>query len=44
MKVMATIPRKLVKGTVGTFDFAIMECGQYNEKWSKIHVFPEQTT
>ncbi|WP_227006128.1 MBL fold metallo-hydrolase [Marinifilum sp. N1E240] len=27
----------------GPFDFAMMECGQYNEKWSNIHMFPEQT-
>ena len=24
-------------------DFAEMECGQYVEKWSSIHMFPEQT-
>ncbi|MGB0425072.1 MAG: MBL fold metallo-hydrolase, partial [Flavobacteriales bacterium] len=27
----------------GPFDFAFMECGQYNEKWDLIHMFPEQT-
>lgn len=27
----------------GPFDFAMMECGQYNEKWKDIHMFPEQT-
>ncbi|TKG88367.1 MBL fold metallo-hydrolase [Puteibacter caeruleilacunae] len=27
----------------GPFDFAMMECGQYNEKWPHIHMFPEQT-
>ena len=27
----------------GPFDFAMMECGQYNEKWPDIHMFPEQT-
>jgi len=27
----------------GPFDFAMMECGQYDEKWSNIHMFPEQT-
>ncbi|MFA6813312.1 MAG: MBL fold metallo-hydrolase [Bacteroidaceae bacterium] len=27
----------------GPFDFAMMECGQYNEKWANIHMFPEQT-
>lgn len=25
------------------FDFAMIECGQYNELWSEIHMFPEQT-
>jgi L-ascorbate metabolism protein UlaG (beta-lactamase superfamily) len=27
----------------GPFDFAMMECGQYNEKWEAIHMMPEQT-
>lgn len=27
----------------GPFDFAMMECGQYNEKWKEIHMMPEQT-
>ena len=27
----------------GPFDFAMMECGQYNEKWSQIHLMPEET-
>jgi L-ascorbate metabolism protein UlaG (beta-lactamase superfamily) len=27
----------------GPFDFAMMECGQYNEKWKAIHMMPEQT-
>ena len=27
----------------GPFDFAMMECGQYNEMWPKLHMFPEQT-
>lgn len=27
----------------GPFDFAMMECGQYNEMWSDIHMFPEET-
>jgi len=26
----------------GPFDFAMMECGQYNEQWSKIHMLPEE--
>jgi len=28
----------------GPFDFAMMECGQYNEKWANIHMAPEETT
>lgn len=27
----------------GEIDLAIMECGQYNEKWHAIHMFPEET-
>lgn len=27
----------------GPFDFAMMECGQYNEMWSEIHMMPYQT-
>lgn len=27
----------------GPFDFAMMECGQYNERWEAIHMLPEQT-
>jgi L-ascorbate metabolism protein UlaG (beta-lactamase superfamily) len=27
----------------GPFDFAMMECGQYNEQWSHIHMTPEET-
>lgn len=27
----------------GPFDFAMMECGQYNEQWEAIHMMPEQT-
>lgn len=26
----------------GPFDFAILECGQYNEYWKYIHMMPEQ--
>lgn len=26
----------------GTFDLAILECGQYNEAWRYIHSFPEE--
>lgn len=27
----------------GPFEFAMMECGQYNERWEAIHMLPEQT-
>ena len=27
----------------GPFDFAMLECGQYNERWKEIHMMPEQT-
>lgn len=27
----------------GPFDITLMECGQYNEKWKKIHMFPEES-
>lgn len=27
----------------GPFDFAMLECGQYNELWRDIHMMPEQT-
>lgn len=27
----------------GPFDVAILECGQYDESWKYIHMFPEQT-
>lgn len=27
----------------GPFDLALMECGQYNERWSDIHMMPEET-
>ena len=27
----------------GPFDIAMMECGQYNENWSSIHMMPEET-
>ncbi len=26
-----------------TFDLALLECGQYNENWPLMHMFPEQT-
>ena len=27
----------------GPFNFAMLECGQYNEKWTQIHMMPEET-
>jgi L-ascorbate metabolism protein UlaG (beta-lactamase superfamily) len=27
----------------GPFDITLLECGQYNEMWSNIHMMPEQT-
>ncbi|UTW61639.1 MBL fold metallo-hydrolase [bacterium SCSIO 12741] len=27
----------------GPFDLCMMECGQYDEKWSNIHMMPEET-
>lgn len=27
----------------GPMDFAMMECGQYNERWKPIHMLPEET-
>lgn len=27
----------------GPFDFAMMECGQYNKRWANIHMFPEES-
>lgn len=34
---------KTIAEKFGGFDFAMIECGQYNELWSEIHMFPEQT-
>jgi L-ascorbate metabolism protein UlaG (beta-lactamase superfamily) len=34
---------KAIGDKYGPFDFAMMECGQYNELWSDIHMFPEET-
>ncbi|MCW5519439.1 MBL fold metallo-hydrolase [Aureitalea sp. L0-47] len=34
---------KDIGNAYGPFDFAMMECGQYNEKWPDIHMFPEET-
>ncbi|MBM1108046.1 MBL fold metallo-hydrolase [Aurantibacter crassamenti] len=27
----------------GPFDFAMLECGQYDEQWAEIHMMPEET-
>ncbi len=34
---------KDVGAKLGPFDFAFMECGQYNENWHLIHMFPEES-
>lgn len=34
---------KKIGDTYGPFDFAFMECGQYNHDWEAIHMMPEQT-
>ena len=28
---------------LGPFNFAFMECGQYNENWHQIHMYPEES-
>lgn len=33
---------KTIGDRLGPFDFAFMECGQYNEDWRPIHLFPEE--
>jgi L-ascorbate metabolism protein UlaG (beta-lactamase superfamily) len=34
---------KEIGSIYGPFDFAMMECGQYNEQWAHIHMTPEET-
>ncbi len=34
---------KTIGDKYGPFDIALMECGQYNEMWSEIHMMPEET-
>lgn len=34
---------KKMGGQYGPFDLALMECGAYNERWSQVHMFPEET-
>ncbi|MBQ0052820.1 MAG: MBL fold metallo-hydrolase, partial [Treponema sp.] len=33
---------KQISQKFGGFDFALMECGQYNVRWPQIHSFPEE--
>ena len=33
---------KAIGEKYGPFDFAMMECGQYNEMWKEIHMMPEE--
>lgn len=34
---------KQIGEKLGPFDFAFMECGQYNENWKQIHLHPEES-
>ncbi|WP_350285860.1 MBL fold metallo-hydrolase [uncultured Croceitalea sp.] len=34
---------KKIGDSYGPFDFAMLECGQYNKMWPEIHMFPEET-
>lgn len=34
---------KTVGEKLGPFDFGFMECGQYNENWHQIHMYPEES-
>tara|TARA_B100000809_G_scaffold88156_2_gene86547 strand:+ start:6781 stop:7833 length:1053 start_codon:yes stop_codon:yes gene_type:complete len=34
---------KKIGEQLGPFDFAFMECGQYNEDWRSIHMFPDES-
>lgn len=34
---------KTIGEKYGPFDFAMLECGQYNDLWSQIHMMPEET-
>ncbi len=34
---------KEVGKRLGPFDIAFMECGQYNENWHQIHMYPEES-
>ena len=34
---------KRIGDTYGPFDMTFIECGAYNQAWSQVHLFPEQT-
>ncbi len=34
---------KEIGDAYGPFNFAMLECGQYNKMWADIHMFPEET-
>ncbi len=34
---------KEIGDRLGEFDLAMVECGQYNQRWADIHLLPEQT-
>ncbi|NNC82476.1 MAG: MBL fold metallo-hydrolase [Flavobacteriales bacterium] len=34
---------KRIKDKYGPFDFAMLECGQYNTLWADVHMMPEET-
>jgi L-ascorbate metabolism protein UlaG (beta-lactamase superfamily) len=34
---------KTIGERLGPFDFGFMECGQYNELWRQIHMYPEES-
>lgn len=34
---------KTIGEKLGPFDFAFMECGQYNEMWHEMHMYPEES-
>lgn len=34
---------KKIGDKLGPFDFAFIECGQYNENWHQIHMYPEES-
>jgi len=34
---------KQIGERLGPFDLTLLECGAYNEAWSNVHMFPEQT-